>query len=120
MHKEENSYTYMLRCTDGSIYTGITKDVGRRMKEHKEQGKECAKYTRTHQFLRLEAVFSSSTWSEAAKLEYAIKRLPKEKKEQLIARPELVTAMFGDRLSGCSFTPVVVEYKEENVSISKG
>lgn len=99
----------MLRCADGSIYTGITKDVDRRMKEHKEGGKECAKYTRTHRFQKLEAVFETGSWSEAAKLEYAIKRLSKAKKEQLIASPETVSAMFGEKLSDCSFTPVVVK-----------
>ena len=109
MSKDGKSYTYMLRCVDGSIYTGITKDVQRRMQEHKMRGKECAKYTRTHHFLRLEAVFASESWSDAAKLEYAIKRLSKEKKERLIARPELVQTMFGDAFPGCDFTPVVVE-----------
>lgn len=109
MSKEEKSYTYMIRCTDGSIYTGITKDVERRMKEHKARGKECARYTRTHHFLRLEAVFESGSWSEAARLEYAIKRLPKEKKEQLIKQPELVKQMFEGKLTDCSFTPVVVK-----------
>lgn len=99
----------MIRCTDGSIYTGITKDVERRMKEHKARGKECARYTRTHHFLRLEAVFESGSWSEAARLEYAIKRLPKEKKEQLIKQPELVKQMFEGKLTDCSFTPVVVK-----------
>lgn len=109
MHKEGKSYTYMLRCTDGSIYTGITKDVERRVKEHQEGGRECAKYTRTHRFQKLEAVFESGSWSEAAKLEYAIKRLPKAKKEELIASPEMVCGMFADKLSDCSFTPVVVK-----------
>lgn len=109
MSEKEKSYTYMIRCTDGSIYTGITKDVERRMQEHKARGKECAKYTRTHHFLRLEAVFESGSWSEAARLEYAIKRLSKDKKEQLIAEPELVERIFGDKLSGCDFTPVVVK-----------
>lgn len=109
MSNEGKSYTYMIRCTDDSIYTGITKDVKRRMQEHRERGKECAKYTRTHPFLRLEAVFESGSWSEAAKLEYAIKRLSKEKKERLIQNPELVTEMFGEKLSDCSFTPLVVK-----------
>ena len=109
MSREGKSYTYMVRCTDGSIYTGITKDVERRMKEHTEKGKECAKYTRTHHFLRLEAVFEADSWSEAAKLEYAIKRLPKAKKEELIASPEIVSEMFAKKLSDCSFTPVVVK-----------
>nr|MBQ8252367.1 GIY-YIG nuclease family protein [Lachnospiraceae bacterium] len=109
MRKEDKSYTYMIRCTDGSIYTGITKDVKRRMEEHKSRGKECAKYTRTHPFERLETVFEAQSWSEAARLEYAIKRLTKEQKEQLIASPEKVEEMFADKLSGCRFLPVVVK-----------
>lgn len=109
MPKEDKSYTYMIRCKDGSIYTGITKDVERRMREHKERGKECAKYTRTHHFLRLEAVFESGSWSEAARLEYAIKRLSKEKKESLIRDPEMVTELFSEKLTDCSFVPVVVK-----------
>lgn len=41
-------YVYMLRCVDNSIYTGITTNVERRMKEHLERSNKCAKYTRTH------------------------------------------------------------------------
>ena len=109
MSKEGKSYVYMIRCVDGSIYTGITKNVARRMQEHKARGKECAKYTRTHPFLRLEVVFEAASWSEAARLEYAVKRLSKERKEGLIAQPNLVHAMFAETLPGCDFIPVVVE-----------
>lgn len=105
----DRSYTYMIRCTDGSVYTGITKDVKRRMQEHKSKSKECAKYTKTHSFQKLEAVFEASSWSDAAKLEYAIKRLSKRQKEALIADPSLVTELFGQRLAGCEFVPRVVE-----------
>ena len=105
----DKSYTYMIRCTDGSVYTGITKDVERRMQEHKSKGKECAKYTRTHTFQKLEALFEASSWSDAAKLEYAIKRLPKKRKEELIANPSLVSELFGERLAGCEFIPRVVK-----------
>jgi len=106
---EDKSYTYMIRCEDDSIYTGITKDVERRMQEHKSRGKECAKYTRTHHFLRLEAVFEAQSWSDAAKLEYAIKRLSRKQKEELIAQPSLVNEMFVGKLSGCGFVPMVVK-----------
>lgn len=109
MPKEGKAYTYMIRCTDYSIYTGITKDVSRRMQEHRERGKACAKYTRVHPFLRLEAVFEAASWSEAARLEYAIKQLPKEKKEELILYPEQVQTILSGKLSDCSFLPVVVE-----------
>lgn len=42
-------YTYMLRCEDNTIYTGITTDISRRMEEHFCKDKKCAKYTKTHQ-----------------------------------------------------------------------
>ena len=41
-------YVYMLRCTDNSLYTGITTDLERRMSEHFSKDKKCAKYTRRH------------------------------------------------------------------------
>ena len=47
--------TYMLRCKDGSIYTGITSDLQRRMDEHFSKNKKCAKYTMSHDAEKLEA-----------------------------------------------------------------
>ena len=47
-------YIYMLRCKDNSIYTGITTDISRRMKEHFNKEKRCAKYTLTHSAKKLE------------------------------------------------------------------
>ena len=52
-------YIYMLRCKDNSIYTGITVDIDRRMKEHFERDKKCAKYTLRHQAQKLEAVWET-------------------------------------------------------------
>ncbi len=52
-------YTYMIRCKDNSIYTGITTDVERRWEEHLSQGKKCAKYTKKHPVLRIQAVWKS-------------------------------------------------------------
>ena len=82
-------YTYMLRCKDNSIYTGITTDVKRRMKEHKEKDAKGAKYTRRHEFLKLECVFSSENRVSASKLEYHIKKLNKKEKEDIILRHNL-------------------------------
>lgn len=78
-------YTYMLRCKDNTIYTGITTDVKRRMMEHFSKNDKCAKYTRTHSAKRLEAVWQSESKAIASKLEFYIKRLSKEQKERLIA-----------------------------------
>lgn len=77
-------YVYMLRCTDNSIYTGITVDVNRRFEEHFQKGKTCAKYTFSHTAKKIEVVWETDNKSSASKLEYYIKKLTKEKKEKLI------------------------------------
>ena len=78
-------YTYMLRCEDNSIYTGITTDLKRRMKEHFEKGEKCAKYTMRHKAKKLECAWKSENRVLASKLEYNIKKtLSKEQKEMLI------------------------------------
>ena len=101
-----DSFVYMIRCEDGSLYTGIAKDLKRRLSQHFMQKKECAKYTKTHKMVKLEAAFTAQSWSEAARLECAIKRLPKIQKERLIADQMLVQVLFADRLSGCLYQPV--------------
>ncbi len=82
-------YIYMLRCKDNSIYTGITTDIDRRMKEHFSKNEKCAKYTYTHIAKKLEATWETKNKSLASKLEYHIKKLPKEKKELLIESKDL-------------------------------
>lgn len=77
-------YTYMLRCEDNSIYTGITVDIERRMEEHYTKNEKCAKYTLTHSAKKLEALWQSDDRALASKLEYYIKRLTKKQKETLI------------------------------------
>ena len=73
-------FVYMLRCGDGSVYTGITTDLLRRFKEHRN-GKG-ARYTKSRKVIRIEAACDER--SDALKLEAQIKKLPKYKKEQLI------------------------------------
>lgn len=84
----ERSYIYMVRCEDDSIYTGITKDVGKRMKEHFLQTEKGAKYTKSHKVKTILMVWEAMTYSSAARLEYAIKQIPKIKKLQLVESPE--------------------------------
>lgn len=79
----------MLRCEDDSIYTGITIDVERRMKEHFSKDKKCAKYTFRHQAKKLEALWKTENRALASKLEYHIKRLAKSQKEELIVKNNL-------------------------------
>lgn len=82
-------YIYMLRCKDNTIYTGITVDIKRRMDEHFSKNEKCAKYTYTHNAKKLEAVWKTENKSLASKLEYAIKKLTKTKKEELIKNKKL-------------------------------
>lgn len=82
-------YTYMLRCKDKSIYTGITTNIDRRMKEHFSKDEKCAKYTLTHTAEKLECAWQTETRALASKLEFYIKRLTKIKKEELILNDNL-------------------------------
>lgn len=82
-------FVYMLRCEDNSIYTGITTDVERRMKEHFDKDKKCAKYTLRHTAKKLEAVWETEDRVYASKLEYHIKKLLKLQKEELIINKDL-------------------------------
>jgi putative endonuclease len=79
----------MLRCKDNSIYTGITTDINRRMKEHFSKGEKCAKYTLNHSATKLESVWQSNSRIFASKLEYHIKTLSKKQKEELITKNNL-------------------------------
>ena len=82
-------YTYMLRCEDNSIYTGMAKDIKKRMEEHFSKDKKCAKYTLTHPAKKLECVWKSEDRVLASKLEYHIKKLTKAQKEKLIKNHKL-------------------------------
>lgn len=80
-------YTYMLRCADNSIYTGMTNDLEK--SEHVTKGKNGAKYTKSHDVIRLEIAWKSKEKSLACKLEYQIKNLTKQQKENLIKGEKL-------------------------------
>ena len=91
-------YTYMLRCEDNSIYTGITTNVERRMSEHFSKNEKCAKYTKRHPAKKLECVWQSETRKDASKLEYHIKTLKKEAKEKLINKDAELNDLLGDKI----------------------
>ncbi len=91
-------YVYMLRCEDNSIYTGITTNINRRMKEHASKGKKCAKYTYTHSVKKLEAYWITETRKLASQLEYRIKNLKKEQKEKIIKNNELLKGLLKDKI----------------------
>ena len=74
---------YVLRCGDGSFYTGITNGIDRRFKMHAE-GKG-AKYTRSRRPLELLYEESCGSRTQALVRECAVKALPRKRKEKLIA-----------------------------------
>ena len=76
-------YVYIVECADGSLYTGITTDVRRRLLEHNFSFK-AAKYTRSRRPVRMMWTKECENRSEASKEEYRIKRLSRKKKLELI------------------------------------
>lgn len=75
-------YVYIVECSDGSLYTGITTDVNKRILTH-NAGKG-SKYTRTRRPVVLRASFEAKDRSEASKEEYRIKQLTREEKLKLL------------------------------------
>ena len=72
-----------MRCGDNSLYTGITTDLERRFSEHSNSPKG-AKYTHSKKVVKIESAWETSSRSLASKLEYKIKKLKKQDKEQLV------------------------------------
>ena len=79
---ENTWYLYILRCGDGTLYTGITTDVDKRFQAH--QSGKGAKYTRGRAPLELVYRESCGDHSAALKREAEIKKLPRERKRTLI------------------------------------
>ncbi len=73
---------YMIRCSDGSLYTGVTTDIERRFKEHQAK-KIGAKYTRAKIALNVAYIEPYASRSEAQVREHQIKKLTKAEKESL-------------------------------------
>ncbi|MCD4744066.1 MAG: GIY-YIG nuclease family protein [Desulfobacteraceae bacterium] len=69
---------YLLRCSDNSLYCGVTNNLDNRIAKHNEG--TASKYTRARLPVKLAAVKKDLTKSEAFKLEYRLKRLPAKKK----------------------------------------
>lgn len=72
----------MAECADGSYYTGIAKDVGKRIEAHNE-GKG-AKYTAAHGPVKLVFQEPQASYSQALRREYQVKSLPKPRKRRFV------------------------------------
>ena len=77
------NYTYMVQCADGSLYTGWTNCLEKRLKAHNE-GKTGAKYTKAKRPVVLVYFEGFETKEEAMRREYQIKQLSRKKKLKLL------------------------------------
>ena len=77
---DQSWFIYLLECSDGTFYTGITTDLDKRIKTHNLGSG--AKYTRGRTPVKLLEFITVSTQSEALRLEHQIKKLPKLKKRE--------------------------------------
>ena len=75
-------FVYILRCGDGSLYTGIAKDVTRRYDQH--NARTASRYTRSRLPVRVEYQETQATRGLALKREAAIKAMSRTEKESLI------------------------------------
>lgn len=78
---QDRWFVYILRCADGTLYTGITKDIDRRLDQH--NAGTASRYTRCRLPVRLEYQENQSGQSPALKRELAIKKLTRRQKEAL-------------------------------------
>jgi putative endonuclease len=78
-------YVYMLRCVDGTLYTGVTTDLERRIKEHNGEGVagKGAKYTKARQPVHLAYSEPVADRSAAQMREHALRQLTRAEKEKL-------------------------------------
>ena len=98
MGEQASWFLYLLRCGDGSLYTGISTDVERRLRQHRDVrgGGKGAKSLRGKQPLSLLLQIPVTNRSEALKLEYRIKQLSKNEKEALVSgQRDLHQLLFG-------------------------
>jgi putative endonuclease len=86
--KSKKYFTYILRCADKTLYTGITTDTERRIAEHNglTKNKKGAKYTRARRPVQLVYKKSFTNRSKATKEESRIKQLTRQEKELLLKK----------------------------------
>lgn len=86
-------YLYLIRCRDGSLYTGISTNVIRRFHQHQGEGKSGSKYLKGRGPLTLVLWERLGDKTLALKVESKVKKLSKSNKEKLVALPKQVEAI---------------------------
>ena len=104
---------YLVRCSENSLYCGISNDIKSRLMEH-NSGKG-AKYTRSRRPVELVGISPEMTKSEALKIEYRIKQLPADKKISELTRKENEITIFKKDLQALSKDIKALERKMEKL-----
>lgn len=86
-------FLYVIRCNNGSLYTGITTDVARRLAQHRRGRGQGARSLRGKGPLRLVLRAAAGSHGQALRVEARVKKLPKADKERLVREPGLVRDM---------------------------
>ena len=86
---EKPWYLYLIENKLGQIYTGITTDPIRRIAQHRGKLKGGAKSLKGKSPLEFRAIFEVNGKSDAAKLEYAVKRMSRPQKDRIISKGQL-------------------------------
>ena len=93
-------HVYLIRCGDGTLYTGVATDVSRRLEEHRSGEGRGAKYLRGRGPLELVLERTVGPRGVALSVESRIKRLRRDRKEELIARNEKIDELIVRVTSG--------------------
>lgn len=88
-------FVYIVRCADGTLYTGITRDLARRVSQHNAAGMAGARYTRGRRPVALVYAESVPTRSAALRREGAIKRMRRQDKDALLRAASPLAAAAG-------------------------
>ncbi|SPF56735.1 GIY-YIG catalytic domain protein [Candidatus Desulfosporosinus infrequens] len=109
-------WVYLARCGNNTIYTGATTDLSRRVREHNKgvTGGHGAKYTASHLPVSLAQAWEVGTWSDALRLEYAIKKCIRTEKDQLIKQPERIYQIAERR----QLTFIITEVSQELLKLT--
>ena len=106
-------YVYVLRCHGDVLYTGITSDLAKRMREHVLALPTGAKFTRAHKPEGLVGLWTTENKSLALKLEYRIKSLKRSEKLELLAAPDKVDEIFPEGVVPCEIADLTKLVEKE-------
>ncbi|MBW1970142.1 MAG: GIY-YIG nuclease family protein [Deltaproteobacteria bacterium] len=108
---------YLIRCSDESLYCGITNDLKNRLAAHNSGSG--AKYTRSRRPVELVGASSEMTQSDALKLEYRVKQLPAAKKnlELSTGKFQITMGLKKDLQAVCKALEVLVDKTESLLKV---